>query len=665
MERDEPAIDGSRPAAGQGSAGHPGWWALAGVVLVLAGYIPAIDAPFFYLDDYQYVAGNSALQHVPLARPWEIFTGKTNPWEYLPVRDLSYRIDLALFGLCSAGFRIHNLVLYALCCAAVWGSARAVHRILRPGGDAGPEGRLGGGWFAAWVTVLFAAHPAHVESVAWIAGRKDVLSGLFAFLSFWMFLEGTCHVRPSRGRLLVSYLLFLLAILSKSSVAAMPAAAFLLAVAEEGRVRRGARVLCRPALAAAPLAVLAAVSVGLQVFGSETSALPPGATAGLSGSAGAWDLPARILGTLTRIALVPLRLRLAYDVGQPGWAGGAVAMLGWLAAAAALAGAWETIRRRTAAGYGAAFFGVLCLPFLQLIPFNTWSYASERFLFLPVAGLAMVVAGWTCAGPARRRAALGMGLFLAGTGLTFLRAREWSSGPALLHSSAMRCPAHGGVARFTIHYVLLKESQFAEARAVASRVRIPAERLFLETYVDAAQALHEGNLARVREVGVRLFAAAPPEDRAVRTDIANLVMESGLYAEAESAYRALLAEAEDSGEIRYNLGLSLARQGRPAEAAGAIRTAIDGGFVSADAWNNLALAERDAGRTQAAEAAFRAALDTDPRHWHAAYNLGRLLLGAGDRAGAGQALSTARARALANGDSTVPIDRLLRRLDPR
>ena len=164
-----------------------------------------------------------------------------------------------------------------------------------------------------------------------------------------------------------------------------------------------------------------------------------------------------------------------------------------------------------------------------------------------------------------------MGLFLAGTGLTFLRAREWSSGPALLHSSAMRCPAHGGVARFTIHYVLLKESQFAEARAVASRVRIPAERLFLETYVDAAQALHEGNLARVREVGVRLFAAAPPEDRAVRTDIANLVMESGLYAEAESAYRALLAEAEDSGEIRYNLGLSLARQGRPAEAAGAIR----------------------------------------------------------------------------------------------
>ena len=642
---------------------HPARCTIIAVVLVLACYLPSIDAPFFHVDDYQYVAGNAALEGTPLSQPWRFFTQRTNPWEYLPLRDLSYRLDLAVFGRNPLGFRVHNLALYAACCAALWFCARSISRILRPGSHGEPERPAREAWFAAGVTMLFAAHPSHAESVAWIAGRKDLLSGLFALLSLWMFLEGTHRARASRGRLLASYTLFLLAILSKSSVVAMPAAAFLLAVAGERSVQKGWRALLRPALVTAPLAVLCAASIGLQIFASETSALRMETMAGRGWRPEHWDLPLNILGMLSRIALFPLELRIAYDVQPPGAAGWAIAALGCLTAASAAAGIWMTLRRHNIAGYGLAFFGILSLPFLQLIPFNTWSYAAERFLFLPVAGLAMTVAAWAGARPARFRTSIALVVFLSGTGLTLQRAREWSSGPEILRLTSERCPSHDGAARLYIHYVLLNDLRFDDARSVASHVRDPDARVFLQTYVDAKQALHDGNLPRVRDLGVKLLPAAPREDVAVLTDIANLVMEAGLHAEAEAAYRTLLAEPPERPEIRYNLGLALAKQGQHADAAREIRSAIAGGHTAAIAWNNLGLAEKNAGAFARAETAFRSAVDADPRHWHAAYNLARMLVAAGDQASAAPLLATARARARANGQSTAPIDDLLRHLD--
>jgi Tfp pilus assembly protein PilF len=274
----------------------------------------------------------------------------------------------------------------------------------------------------------------------------------------------------------------------------------------------------------------------------------------------------------------------------------------------------------------------------------------------------MAVAAWAGARPARIRAAVVLVLFLSGAGLTLHRAGEWSSGPAVLKSGVERCPSHAGTARLYIHYVLLKDLRFDEARAVSSRVGNPQARAFLRTYVDAKNALHRGDRQRARELGARLLPAAPREDVAVLTDVANLAMETGLHAEAEATYRELLRTAPGRGEIRYNLGLTLAKQGRHVDAAREISSAIAGGYAAAVVWNNLGLAEKNAGEFQRAETAFRAAMDADPRHWHAAYNLARMLLGTGDPEGAATALAKARARAEANGESTAPIEELSRHL---
>lgn len=640
---------------------RPACLAAAAVGLVLLCYLPALTAPFFIVDDYQYVVDNTRLQEIPLSKAWRVVTDASNPWEYLPVRDLSYRVDFALFGLRPVGFRVHNLVLYALCCLAVWLCTMAIQRMLVRGD--GPRRSTDGRapWIAACVVALYAAHPAHVESVAWVAGRKDLLSGLLALLSLWMFSEGYRRAPASRARLLTSYILFLLGILSKSSIAALPLVAFLLAVAAE---RTRGRSLLRPLVATAPLVLIAGLSVVLQIFHSETSALRHATLAAHPWRPETWDLPVRILGALTRVGLLPLQLRLNYDVQQGGWVGWASAGLGCLAAAAAVAATRQVLRHRALAGFGVAWFVLLALPFLQLIPFNTSSYASERFLFLSTMGLCLAIAACLVGRPPKLRTVAVVLLFLAWSGLTCARAHEWSSRTVVLQTNAERAPSHSTAARLYIHYVLLKDLRFAEAHAVASKVREPGDRAFLQLYVTATEYLHQGNLPLVRGMTRQLLAAAPREDYAIRMDLANMAMEAGQYADAEAAYRAILDEAPARAGARYNLGLVLGREGRHAEGAGEVGAAIQQGFESAVAWNNLGLLYKNSGDPTRAEAAFEAALRAEPEHWHAAYNLARMKLVQGDTERAREALALARTRAEAAGDAASEIQALLRSIEP-
>lgn len=325
------------------------------------------------------------LQETPLSQWWRFFTTRTNPIEYLPLRDLSYRVDLALFGLQPWGFRLDNLLLYALTCAAVWWFVVALLPALR--GHTQPEDR----WVAAVTAALFAAHPAHVESMAWVSGRKDLLSGLFAVMSLVAFTRAVSGPRPSWWRLSGSCLLFACAILSKSTVVAVPVVAWIIALALQGRSSRLWLAGLRATAWVTPLFVLSAVSVALQVWASTTFATEPFDGVEYRSPADRVLLPVRILGTLARIAAFPVHPRLIYDVEAPGHVLTLVSLLGIVAIGATLLGSWLVVRHRSPVALGLAMVGILLAPFLQLIPFYTWSYASDRFLFLPVIGLSLAV----------------------------------------------------------------------------------------------------------------------------------------------------------------------------------------------------------------------------------------------------------------------------------
>ncbi|NIP17030.1 MAG: hypothetical protein GWM87_01820, partial [Xanthomonadales bacterium] len=148
----------------------------------------------------------------------------------------------------------------------------------------------------------------------------------------------------------------------------------------------------------------------------------------------------RILGRMAVIGLAPVRLRLIYDLPEAGAQAVLLALVGVLSVALAVWGGVVCWRRSSVAGMGVLFFVLFCLPFLQIVPFNTWSVVSERFLFLPCFGLGLILAPAIRPQP-RARAAAAV-LLLAGLGLTAWQARLWTPVTGVIEATAKYAPRH-------------------------------------------------------------------------------------------------------------------------------------------------------------------------------------------------------------------------------
>jgi tetratricopeptide (TPR) repeat protein len=164
------------------------------------------------------VYANQQIRNLDWRTILEIFTLRKGA-TYQPVRMLSYAIDYRFWQLNPMGYRITNIFLYILTCMMVFLTLRLVSVYLREGKQSDSHFRvalLGG--------LLFAAHPVHVEAVAWLSARKEVLQGFFFFLAFYLYLQGR-EDRGTKRRIFLSLVLLsiLLAILSKPSAIVFPA----------------------------------------------------------------------------------------------------------------------------------------------------------------------------------------------------------------------------------------------------------------------------------------------------------------------------------------------------------------------------------------------------------------------------------------------------------
>ncbi len=161
---------------------------------------------------------------------------------YTPIATLSHTVDRTVLGMIPWLCRLHQLVLYGVTAALLYGIAREFR--IRP--------RL-----ALGLTLLWAWNPARVETVCWIAERKGVLSALFAFGAFWLFLRGFRHGRRAMG---AAGLMFP-AIWSKPWVLPLPGVMVTYAFCRRPRTwRRNWKTLLLPVLAGG---LAAAVSVGM------------------------------------------------------------------------------------------------------------------------------------------------------------------------------------------------------------------------------------------------------------------------------------------------------------------------------------------------------------------------------------------------------------------
>jgi len=188
--------------------------ALALLVCTLVAYLPAAQGGFVW-DDDAYVTENRTLRSAAgLGRIW--FQVGAVP-QYYPLVHTTFWLEYRLWGLHPTGYHLVNILLHAMAAVLLW---HILRRFLPAG---------------AWmVAALFALHPVHVESVAWITERKNVLSGVFYLAALLVYLcfdasrgrkpaEAQAG-RPAWGLYALALLLFAAALLSKSTAATLPAA---------------------------------------------------------------------------------------------------------------------------------------------------------------------------------------------------------------------------------------------------------------------------------------------------------------------------------------------------------------------------------------------------------------------------------------------------------
>src|SRR6266498_182304 len=183
-KRDAHAVQPERPAAQHSglSTQHSLLIAVCLFLAVLAIYAPVRRDDFVNFDDPVYVVDNAhvagGLSAANVA--WAFTHSYASNWH--PLTWISHMIDVQLFGLDAGKHALVSVVIHALNSVLLFFVLRRATRRT---------------WPSVVVAALFALHPLHVESVAWISERKDVLSAFFFFLALWFYLA---HVIPSAAR---------------------------------------------------------------------------------------------------------------------------------------------------------------------------------------------------------------------------------------------------------------------------------------------------------------------------------------------------------------------------------------------------------------------------------------------------------------------------------
>ena len=172
--------------------------------LVFIAYIPAYQAEYIKFDDTNYIVDNELLRtSAGLWRIWTDIGAYRFAVQYYPMTQTTFWAEYQMWGAQPTGYHVTNVVLHACNAVFVWLILRRL--------------RLPGAFLAA---LIFALHPVHVHSVAWIVERKNVLSGFFFLLTI------LCWLRFTRTNswffYAVALLLFLLGMFSKTAVCTLP-----------------------------------------------------------------------------------------------------------------------------------------------------------------------------------------------------------------------------------------------------------------------------------------------------------------------------------------------------------------------------------------------------------------------------------------------------------
>jgi protein O-mannosyl-transferase len=178
---------------------------LAAIVWIVFGQ--TLRHEFVNLDDFEYVYENPRIMNgLTLEGIGWAFT-HVHAANWHPLTTISHMLDCHLYGLQPWGHHLTSVLLHAAAAIFLFLALRQL---------------TGAHWPSAFVAAVFAIHPLRVESVAWVAERKDVLSGVFFMLTLWAYARYARSNRPSSGRYMMAPVFFALGLMCKPTLVTLP-----------------------------------------------------------------------------------------------------------------------------------------------------------------------------------------------------------------------------------------------------------------------------------------------------------------------------------------------------------------------------------------------------------------------------------------------------------
>ena len=586
---------------------------LAAAVLIVYGQAAGFD--FVNIDDPGYVQNNEHVR-AGLTRAgilWAFTATDQANWH--PLTWISLMLDATVGG---AGPRVFHLTNVALHLLSAWLLFLVLGRMTRAP------------WRSALVAALFAVHPLHVESVAWIAERKDVLSALFWFLTIFAWLRYT--ERPGTARYVAVAGVFAMGLLSKPMLVTLPLVLLLLDYWPLARFGRSPGAGSRPVRLFTEKLPLLALSLASSVI-TLVAQKKGGAVRTLDQFPPGERVANAVVSCVEYIrkAVWPRDLGVYYAHPRNTlpviWiAACAVVLLGVSSYAILVA------RRRPHIAVGWFWYLVALVPVIGLVQVGRQAMA-DRYTYVPLVGL-FIAAVWSVPGPRRGKGdAGGERAQQSGEGLRVRRVdgehmvrRPASRGmpaeekpPAGKDQRPVRSVRGAAVPAVVAAAVLVTLMACAHRQAGFWRDSVTLLRHSLEITPD--DAFGQNNLGSALQETGRTEEAVAHWNEAVRLDPgyadAHANLAGGLLVEgrtdeaAGSCRRALSLEPEHPG-AHTNLGIALMRQGKMDEASAHFAESVRLRPNHAATRNDLGIALFQTHRTDEAVAQFQEALRLDP-----------------------------------------------------
>ncbi|MEE9911974.1 MAG: tetratricopeptide repeat protein [Deltaproteobacteria bacterium] len=615
-------------------------------VVTLAVFWQVKHHDFVNFDDHIYVTENRHIQSgiTLTGLHWAFSTTYAEFWH--PLTWLSLMLDYQLYGLNAGGYHLTNLLLHIMSTLLLFW---LFHRM------------TGALWKSAFIAALFALHPLHVESVAWVSERKDVLSAFFWMLTLCLYVYYT--EKPVIKRYWLVLLCFACGLMSKSMVVTLPVVLILLDYWPLGRLQSQAIKT-----GATPV-VTASANQGQQKTRSKNKTpknnispsidrkLPETKIAGIIPSWQLWEkIPFFALSAVFSIITIyaqykppeshfPLSSRIAnafvsfvtylvklfwphdLTVFYPfphqlsAWQiAGAILLMIVISTAVMI-----TIKRLPYLFVGWLWYAITLLPVIGIIQVGDFAMA-DRYMYLPAIGISLMLA-WGVPSLFRRADLRQKILIPAGISvlailavLSWQQCRYWKNSIDLF-SHALQVTKNNVLAHNSLGAALFEAGRVKEAIA---NYQAAVE---INPYNDKAHSNLGLALAaegKIEEAITHYRAAIDfnPKSEAAHVNMGSALARAGKYEEAANHYRTAIKLNPHYDDAYYNFANLLVKQGKVEEALTHYRRAVEINSGHQEALANAADILVRQGKIAEAAESYRQILKINPASFKALNNLG-------------------------------------------